>query len=266
MQVRSRSALFLKENLLNLAYYALPESAKYVAWIDDDITFCQDNLAQGIVEALKRNPVIQLFERAEDLGPEGEIMYTHKSAAAAHRDREALFTGDKVAGYTGNCSHSGYAWAARKEILDACGGFLETCILGGGDAQMAYGFLGMHGFGLEADYAPGYIRSIRSWQDDVWKSMQEGGSVVQGTLGCLGGTIRHSFHGTKSARRYTSRYKILVKHRFDPETDLMKDADGVWELTVDKPELARDIFEYFRGRKEDSSVSEGGFVEIDLTS
>lgn len=94
VQVRSRSALFLKDNLPNLAYNALPETAKYVAWIDDDITFCQDNLAKEVVEALQKNPVIQLFERAEDLGPEGEIMYTHKSAAA-YKDGERLFTGEK---------------------------------------------------------------------------------------------------------------------------------------------------------------------------
>jgi hypothetical protein len=168
VRARSKTALFLKENLLKLALARVPEDALYVCWMDDDLTFLQPKLAEAVVAALQEHPAVQMFEECEDLDEDGGVMGVHRSAAAASRDGGALFKGVKVKGYH-NASHTGYCWACRKDVLDACGGFLDICILGSADAQMS--FLGMLGYGTTLNYAPGYKQAILEWQQRAWDAV-----------------------------------------------------------------------------------------------
>ena len=75
-------------------------------------------------------------------------------------------------------------------------------------------------------------------------------------MGCISGTIEHSWHGAKTRRRYVDRWQVLVRHRFDPFTDLKRNIWGVLELAGNKPGLRRDIDAYMRGRDEDGNTME----------
>jgi hypothetical protein len=55
-------------------------------------------------------------------------------------------------------------------------------------------------------------------------------------------------------RKYVDRWKILTKYGFDPDTDLIRNTDGVLELAGNKPGLRREIDTYFRMRDEDSTT------------
>jgi hypothetical protein len=66
------------------------------------------------------------------------------------------------------------------------------------------------------------------------------------------GTIVHSWHGKKFDRRYQDRWKILVKHQFDPEFDLKLDSYGMYQFSGNKPGMEQDIRNYFKARNEDS--------------
>jgi hypothetical protein len=52
------------------------------------------------------------------------------------------------------------------------------------------------------------------------------------------------------------RWQVLVRHRFDPFTDLKRNIWGVFELAGNKPGLRRDIDAYMRGRDEDGNTME----------
>ncbi|GAQ92768.1 hypothetical protein KFL_011290010 [Klebsormidium nitens] len=177
VQVRSRSALFLEENLLNLALKRLPPSCEYVIWTDDDLTLYSEDLKEKTIDALQKHPVVQLFETCKDLDADGDVMKLHKSFAAAYRDGEPLFKPAFRAPWA-NMSHTGYCWAARRSVLDACGGFLETAILGSADGLMARAVIGEVGAGIAKGLSDGYSRPILEWQERVLKAMDGG------TLGC----------------------------------------------------------------------------------
>ena len=76
---------------------------------------------------------------------------------------------------------------------------------------------------------------------------------IAGNIGHVPGTIEHSWHGSKAARGYQSRWGILTKHQFDPVADLKRNVWGVPELAGNKPELRRDLDRYFRSRNEDAN-------------
>lgn len=251
VQVRGRSALFLKENLLNLGLKRLSPECQYVMWADDILEFQTRDLKEEIIEALQEHPVVQVFETCEDLDADGKIMKYHKSFAAAYVDGETLFKPSFRPPWTGNLSHTGYCWAARRSVLDACGGFLESCILGSADGLMARAMIGKVKEGIQKGLSDGYRRPILDWERKVLKAMNGG------TLGCVKCVIRHNFHGQKCNRNYGSRGQILVKHAFDPSVDLTKNKDGVWEFDSNhpKPKLERDIFKYFLARREDEGCN-----------
>ena len=69
------------------------------------------------------------------------------------------------------------------------------------------------------------------------------------------GYIVHLFHGSKTNRQYEERFTILTKHRFNPETDIVPDANGPLTFSQyalkEKPEMVKDINNMFQKRKED---------------
>jgi len=53
-------------------------------------------------------------------------------------------------------------------------------------------------------------------------------------------------------RHYSDRWKILVDNKYNPESDLKRDAQGLYSLTDRSPGLRDGIRTYFRSRNEDS--------------
>ena len=56
----------------------------------------------------------------------------------------------------------------------------------------------------------------------------------------------------KKNRQYTERWKILMKYKFSPKTDIIYNNDGILTTTENfSNEFKEDIFNYFLERKED---------------
>src|SRR5262249_52820406 len=62
VQVRGGAVLWQKERLLNVALAALPETCRYVAWVDCDILFEVDDWTQSLSSLLERFMIVQLFK------------------------------------------------------------------------------------------------------------------------------------------------------------------------------------------------------------
>lgn len=110
----------------------------------------------------------------------------------------------------------GGAWAARRESI--AGGLPDRHIIGGGDWAL-----------------------VNSWPADK-------------KVGCVPGTVQHLYHGSQQDRQHNTREKILKRHQFDPQADIMVDETGLWKWATDKPELHAEVKSYFKNRKEDRVV------------
>jgi hypothetical protein len=155
----------------------------------------------------------------------------------------------------GGVGTTGGAWAFKRKALDACGGLLDTCILGSGDWHMAFGLTG------EPDIHPqtpellkcgaAYAQSIKSWQTRASRSIRK-------NIGVVNCHAIHHFHGSKQNRGYGTRWKILKDNDFNPYNDLHRDSNGIYQLTSEKIRLRDDIRKYFNSRNEDDiSLKQG---------
>lgn len=252
LHVRTDHEIWIKENLINLAISRLPSNWKYVAWIDADVVFARPDWVGETIQQLQHNQVVQMFSHAVDLSPDFQIlknhtgfMYCYKNNIPNMNKRMALphYYEDTT---TGSYWHPGFAWAARREAIDHLGGLVDWSVLGGGDMFMAYGLVGQltnktmpHSLGING------VRALTEWQARAEK-------FIQRNVGYVPGLLLHYWHGKKIDRRYNDRGQILVKCKFDPELDLKKDWQSLYQLTDRDFTLRDEIRSYFRQRNEDS--------------
>ena len=237
-----------KESMLNSAINHLTRQApdwRYVAWVDADVKFEQSALEET-VQALQHWDVVQMWSHAIDLSPYDETVGNKVHQSYMYCYWKGIEP--KSANGYSQGGHPGFAWAARRESLNKLGGLIDFGILGSGDRHMATALVGRVDESVHGDCHPTYRNWLRIWQDRAERNLKR-------NVGYVSGTIRHMWHGKKSERGYSSRWKILVKHQFNPETDIKREVGGLWQLVVESErqrDLRDDIRKYFRARNEDS--------------
>jgi len=247
IQVRSFEELWHKENMINIGLQHLPEDWEYVAWIDADIVFSREDWVEETIHQLQHYMVVQMFETAVDLGPQQQAMKVHKGFMSQYLKGELNSSSSYY-----RSGHPGFAWADRREAIDALGGVIDFGILGSGDRHMACGLIGKIELSYSGGLHPEYGKWLKQWQNLAERH-------VKRDVGFVTGSILHSWHGKKVDRQYASRWQILVKHQFNPATDLKRDSQGLWQLEVwdSRQRNLRDaIRAYFRARREDSTDME----------
>lgn len=248
LKLRTYDEIWHKENMINLMIQRLPPDWKYVAWIDADIEFQRKDWVVETMQQLQHYMIVQMFQNAIDLGPEGEVIGTHTGFAYSYLSGKARPQRDPKRGYYQYPFwHPGFSWAARREAIDYLGGLYDVSILGSSDHLMAWSLIGENM--LPSTMSPAYIKSLQDWQDRAER-------LITRDIGYVPGTITHFFHGKKKDRKYNSRWEILSKYEFDPFLDLKRDYAGLYQLDVDgSPRMngfRDELRAYFRGRNEDS--------------
>jgi hypothetical protein len=145
--------------------------------------------------------------------------------------------------------HTGFAWAARREVLEGIG-LYDACIAGSGDHMIAHAAYG--------DTTSRCIHRIVGENNphaaffDRWAC--EFSRRVGGRVGYTPGTLLHLWHGDIENRRYVDRNRELAELNFDPTTDLEIHPSGVWTWRRGRADLQRWAEAYFRHRKEDGEA------------
>jgi len=241
VQLRAKSEIWHKENMINIGISRLPSDWKYLAWIDADVEFVRPDWAEETVHQLQHHKIIQMWQSAIDLGPTGEALQTHQGFVYSWRDGAP-----KDGAYYS--WHPGFAWAARRSIVEDLGGLIDWAILGAGDHHMARAMIHEVKGNVPVSMHANYHRLVGEWQERCKRYLKQ-------DIGFMPGTLFHHFHGKKKDRKYWDRWKILTNNHYDPLTDIKKNAQGVYELEVhdERQILLRDqIRAYFRQRNEDS--------------
>jgi hypothetical protein len=229
VQVRSRTPLWLKENLLNLGWARC--ITPYVMWSDTDLQF-SPGWATQTVALLKHHQAVTPFSllllEHQSGYPEFQLYHTmspRRVPLIPHLKR------------LGECN--GGAWAFHRTDISRVGLFDEH-ILGDGDDVLTFSIQGHIIDAVRKGMHPNTIQSLLGWAQKV-----------QGwTASTVPLTARHHWHGAIANRGYNDRWKILVEERFDPCTDLVRNDDGVWECR--KQRINTRIAAYFRARQEDT--------------
>ncbi len=247
-QVRSGQEIWHKENLLNLAIDRLPPEARYIAWVDADVSFTRPDWARETIAQLQHYRVVQMFSHAQDLGPSFEPLQLHAGYVynyANHgitTEARGVCADEQVSNING---HPGYCWAARRETLTALGGLIDFAILGSADHNMAKAFLGLVDKTYYAGISAGYKRRLLEWQALATRHVKQ-------DIGYVPGLINHYWHGRKKDRGYDTRWRVLATAGYDPDLHLTKDDAGLIQISPDNLYLRDALRRYFRSRNEDS--------------
>lgn len=235
--LKSKSTVWLKENLINLGVESLPRGWKYVAWIDADLEFLNQNWVRDTIHELQTADVVQMWRSAVNLGPYGETIKTDKSFAYMFVGSGTKWNPTDKYGFW----HPGYAWACTRSAYEQMGGLVEWAILGSGDRHMAMAFAGLalESAGTVHENYKGLLRLYESRVKDFKVSWVDG-------------TIVHYWHGSFADRRYKERWDILTKNAYDPAVDIEFTHRGTVQLSKKGQRFEQFLNEYFVGRKEDS--------------
>jgi hypothetical protein len=239
LQLKTDVPIWHKENMINLGVkYLLPKDYKAFAWIDADIEFENSSWAIDTLKILNGfKDVVQLFSHCIDMKQDETNMNIFNSFGYSYHKNKKYTS--KGLDYW----HPGYAWAITRKAYEKIGGIYDKGILGSGDNIMAMSFINKCECMINKEYDDGYNNSMLEYQKKANKLR----------LGYTPGLIRHHYHGSKQNRRYTERWKILMKHKYSPEQYVTYDEKGILiPLNVFSNEFKDDIMNYFKERKEDN--------------
>lgn len=289
LQLRSPSILWVKENAQNVLIRHMSAVAPdwaYVLFLDADTQFARPDWAVELVHLLQTFQVVQPWSHNISLGPVHQPIADSTSFLYNWQQNEAILqpwdrkdnkpqprsgfkpkhhdTGDQHCHCDGDGSkgqpphpphpheppiagglHTGYGLAFRRGALSDIGGLGEIGILGSGDRHMLYALVGE----VERSFPTGISQQYK----DYWRRWQARTERFIGrNVGAMDGLLLDGWHGSKVYRRYVDRWTVLTKCRFDPDTDLTHDVQGLLTWSGANPELERQTRAYFAQRSEDS--------------
>ena len=250
VRLRANSICWRKENLARIGVAAIP-GAQYVAVVDGDMLFHDPLWVEQVLHGLQIHRIVQISSDIIWLGPRNELVGTGKSFMHWYLTSRRAHVQDQYWHKDGpvemlDWGYPSGAWGYRREAFEAMGGLLDVCLLSAADYHMATGHLDLTDLLLtDNDYTPQYRAALKAWKDRARAAIVE-------DIGLVPGIVYHLWHGPLQSRRYSTREHILIRNRYDPNTDIVRRRDGLIELAGNKPKLRDDILAYFSDRDEDS--------------
>ncbi len=254
LKLRCDSVLWQKERLLNVAVSTLPPTCTKVAWLDADILFTRADWATETSRLLDSQQIVQVFTSvvrlprgvtafpdAKDSDPP-ELIESFASVFTAHPTSH-------LGGHYHEHGHTGFGWAARRDILLRTG-LYDTALSGSGDHLIAHAAVGDH----ESKCVDKVLGKNTPQREHFRRYADRFFAHTKGQLAAVPGTILHLWHGDHEYRRYSDRNVELIKLGFDPVCDLRLSSSGAWEWASHRPALHQWAKEYFARRKEDGEL------------
>jgi hypothetical protein len=254
VRLRGHDVMWQKERLLNLALRALPSHCTNVVCVDYEIVFATDDWPEHVSRLLRHFVILQSYRRAHHLPRNWAAGDFRPTAAEFSRDSAAYAIASGVAPAPcvsavadGRYTYAaGFAWAARRELLDRYG-LYDACIIGGGDTAMTAAVYGcydavMHMHGMNDRQRARYL----DWAKPLYEA-------IGGAAGWMNGTIYHLWHGDMGHRQGSERHGILTRFAFDPFEDIAVDDSGCWRWNSSKTSDACPRERVFR-------LAQGGWI------
>jgi hypothetical protein len=253
VQIRGGDVMWQKERLLNLAIATLPAGCDRVAWIDCDVIFEDRDWIERLDTRLDECLLVQAFSNTRHLGREwrpgmpaerGTDFWRSSVFAAIAGGQSLQESLDQPVGDRRRSLSTGFAWAARRELVERHG-LYDAAIVGGGDRLLASAAF------AHVDAAMERNRMSERWRRHFLAWAEPWAKAVVGRTGVLDTRIANLWHGDLIHRRTAERHIRLAGFGFDPERDIAIGDTGAWRWASDKPAMHAFLRDYFVDRQED---------------
>jgi hypothetical protein len=239
--------MWQKERLLNIALSKLPPQYTDIAWLDADILFDNKNWVEEMQAALDKFCFVQLFQTVSWLNKDGSSDISFNTIVEQGKN---LFSvgGDGEA--QDNGFHPGFAWAARREVLEKTGWF-DQHICGNGDSFIYYAIAGhllAGNYLMIKNKLLGFNYCFLKFK----RKISQAGAI--GSLSNISGHVRHMYHGDFKERDYAGRQRFMIDAQFDPVEDLEIGDNGLYKWGNKNENtlvLSSRLLEYFKQRNKD---------------
>jgi hypothetical protein len=271
VSLTGEDGIWQKERLINIGVARLPDHVRYVAWIDADLIFDDAGWPAAAKARLDESGgMVQLFDTVahqdRDLDPQAaspevcrELAPLFSGVSLTRALRDGVFEANETKlsealpawgtqryyGLIDRHTVYGMAWAARRDVLAACGHF-DKSVVGGGDAVQVTTALGKLDVHLNSrNFTAKHRAAALAWAGNA----REAGLFRH--ISSIDQRACHLWHGDFPDRGYRKRYGILAEHDFDPARDLRLADNGTWAWADPNGVLAADVEAYFYSRFED---------------
>ena len=214
-KIHTESLLWHKEALLNKLVTELPSKFKYVFWVDADVLFTNLNWMVEGVEQLKTCQILQPFKycvhlEKDQLKPAFKLPY---NAIYPNQENSMVWRSfcsnlfiflDIVSEENyNNHGHVGFAWGARRELLEKVP-LYDRALIGGADHIIAHALVDseLHPCIKKAFIDKDMIAEIAQWTTKF--NIAVGG---RNNVGYVNGDLHHIWHGDINKRDYLNRIK-----------------------------------------------------------
>lgn len=253
--VYTKDLLWHKEALLNKVISELPEEYKYVFWVDADVIFTNKNwFVDGVESMGKYYNIIQPFEYCihldkDELKPSFDYNSEKDNAYTLSLRNKKMwrsFSANFSNGMSKNDNydlhgHVGFAWAARRDILEQMP-LYDKALIGGADHIIAHAAANHINHNCIQKTFTDTVDEIAEWSIKFSK-------LIDGKIGYVRGDLFHIWHGDIEKRQYLKRIQD-----FTPKTKgiTKKDKNGLY---VHNDDEAKEYMEkYFSHREVGAKV------------
>ena len=239
--ITTADCIWVKESLINTIIRKLPKNWKYVAWIDADITFLNNNWVYDTINKLQKVDVVQLFQTCINTGPNGEAFKIDKSFGYMHETSKFPWVSTHKYGFW----HPGFAWACTRYAYESMNRLIDFGILGSGDHHMALALIGKVNLSYPGNIHENYKKLLKNFEERCLKNNLK--------LSYINGSIIHHWHGRIEDRKYKERWTILTDNNYNPYTDIYSTNEGYIQLTQSGKRFNEKLLQYFNERNEDNT-------------
>ena len=254
IQLSGGDIMWQKERLLNIALEAVPDKDEDLAWIDCDLVFKLADWPEAARQALKSDNVIQLFSEVRYLDKSSTDKLEFNSVPDLLRSSAGsqLSTGEfkdvclvraeSIGARKAAWPANGFALAAKKSIIREIK-LYDHGVLDGNDILFLCAIYG------EFEIAMERLKHNHIQRRHYLQWAQHAHETFGRRIGYIPGKIYHLWHGDLSNRNYMGRHELLTG--FNPYRDICQASNGAWLWSDPHSDLARNVKEYFRNRRED---------------
>jgi hypothetical protein len=208
------SLLWHKEGLINYLLARLPSQYRYIFWLDADILFTNPVWQLQAVAALQqhRHTIVQPFEycihlEQNELTPSFDVELVRPYCNDETRRHSRMWRSFAANHHIGKSNqenyhlhgHVGFAWGARREVLDRVPLF-DRALIGGADHIIAHAAAGQIPHPCIAKAFAENLEEVTAWSQRFYRE-------TEGLLGYVPGDVYHLWHGDLERRQYFQRIR-----------------------------------------------------------